>query len=675
MLKKVKLALILVVVTLLATTTVLAYNDYPEYDDYDENGYEEYDENGYDNDDYYDSNEDNEYEAYEYEPTYAAIEAVTISLDLTPTFTLFHTNDVHGRFLPSGTAIGIDTIATILAETPNALLVDAGDTFHGLPFATLNRGMDIVELMNAAGYSIFTPGNHDFNFGMDRLLELEQAAYFCFISANVTDAYGDLLFDDVAVREINGITVGFFGLAHPDTYHLTNPSNIVGVSFIDPITSARAAVERLQSMDVDIIVALAHLGSGARSDYRVDGWGISVAEAVDGIHLLIDGHSHNLHDGGLLVNNTLVVQAGDHGRFLGRVDFFVYNGEFSMTASYISRDYAVENFAPNAAVQALIADIQVRQAEVMDIVVAYLPCTLYVDNIRNQEMPLGNLVADALRWAAGTDIAFTNGGGIRDILAAGDVTKGDIISVLPFGNYVVVLEVTPAILAAAMENGVSALPGGGRFPQVSGFEFTFAPYLEEGYRVQSITFQGTELDLSDNSTVLTLATNNFIAAGGDAFTMFVDLEVLMELGNQDEIVIEYINYVDLAACPVVEGRIVSVYVDTVVIVEEYLEYVLIEEYYYEEYDAEEYDYVVIVPAYEYEEYEYEVTVIYIPADEPYYAYEEYEEYDESAYPAPAARANPQTGDTTTSIHLMGIIAMAASALLLAASKFVDKKRK
>jgi len=473
------------------------------------------------------------------------------------TVTIFHTNDVHGRFLPSNTAIGIDTIAAIRNYyAPNAILVDAGDTFHGLPFATLNRGLDIVELMNAAGYSLFTPGNHDFNFGTDRLLELEAAADFDFISANVYRD-GELLFDDIAIRGINGVTIGFFGLAHPSTAYLTNPNNVAGVSFADPIEAAGRSVALLQEMDVDVIVGLAHLGSGARSDYRIDGFAIAVAEAVAGIDIIIDGHSHNLHDGGLLVGDTLIVQAGDHGRYLGRVDIIVYEGEVqSIVASAISQEYATENFEPDAYIQALIEDIQVRQSEIMDVVVGYLPATLYADYIRSQEMPIGNLIADAVRFAAGTELAFTNGGGIRDVLPAGDITKGNIVSVLPFGNYIVTLEVTPAVLAAALENGVSALPGGGRFPQVSGFSFVFNPDAEEGYRVLAIYVDGESLDLTDETTTFTLATNNFIAAGGDAYTMFVDLPILMELGNLDEMLIAYIPYADLENLSV-EGRIVE----------------------------------------------------------------------------------------------------------------------
>lgn len=546
---------------------------------------------------------------YEYDATdYSGyMDVVAINEELpAPVFTILHTNDVHGRFLPTNAAIGIDRIATINAQIPNSLLVDAGDTFHGLPFATLNRGLDIVNLMNAAGYVFMAPGNHDFNFGTDRLLELSEAAEFTLLAANTTRD-GELLFDDVAIAEVNGLTIGFFGLVHPGTYYLTNPANIVGVSFGDPIVAAQESVALLQELGVDLIVALSHLGSGARSDYRVDGWGIAVAEAVDGIDILVDGHSHNLHENGITVNGTLVVQAGDHGRFVGRVDVFEVDGAFEFFASYINHEYAVANFESDAYVLALIEEIQDAQAEIKDIVVAYLPETLYVDVIRSQEMPLGNLIADAVLWYTSADVAFTNGGGIRDVLHAGEVTKGDIISVLPFGNYVVTLEVTPALLASAMENAVSALPGGGRFPQVAGFAFTFDPNAEEGARVLSITVEGEYLDLQDDETTFVLATNNFIANGGDAFTMFVGMEALLEFSALDEILIAYVNYADLEGLAV-EGRIVE-NASEVVEVYEQEEAAQYEEsdVSYEEAVAEEYEeeYVAYEPV-------EEVTVVEVP---------------------------------------------------------------
>ena len=225
------------------------------------------------------------------------------------TITILHTNDIHGRFISTNTTIGIDTIAAIYAEIENAILVDAGDTFHGLPFVTLNQGLSAVELMNLSGYSFFTPGNHDFNYGLDRLLELEDMAEFGFLSANIYRG-GELLFNDIAVVEIEGVTVGFFGLATPNTTHLTNPANVIDLTFGDPIDAAKRSVAILQDKGVDIIVALGHLGSGARNAHTIDGWAIDVALAVPEIDVIIDGHSHSVHETGELVNGVLIVQAG-----------------------------------------------------------------------------------------------------------------------------------------------------------------------------------------------------------------------------------------------------------------------------------------------------------------------------------------------------------------------------
>jgi 2',3'-cyclic-nucleotide 2'-phosphodiesterase (5'-nucleotidase family) len=478
------------------------------------------------------------------------------------TVTILHTNDIHGRFIftpPGGAQIGIDTIASIRDSIENVVLVDAGDTFHGLPFVNLNRGLDAVELMNLAGFDFFTPGNHDFNFGQDRLLELEEAAEFGFISANIFNDEMELLFDATFIIEIDGVRLGFFGLSHPDTPTLTNPVNVEGLYFADPVEAARIAVEALQEAEVDVIIALAHLGSGARSEYRVDGWGITVAEGVPGIDLLIDGHSHSLHDGGLQIGDALLVQAGDHLRQLGRVDITVYEGEIlSMVSTYITRDYAHENFEANPEIYALIEEIRERQEEELSVVIAYLEEQLYVEYIRVEEMPIGNLVADALRWGTGADIALANGGGIRDILPAGEVTIGHVYTVLPFGNNGVTLEITPALLREILEHGIHQMPASnGRFPQVSGMTFIYNVLAPEGNRILEITVAGQPLDLDDDETTLIIATNNFLAAGGDGYAIFAELEIIGEFGTLDELLIAYLQYADLSGLAV-EGRIVEV---------------------------------------------------------------------------------------------------------------------
>ena len=482
--------------------------------------------------------------------------SITTTVFASTEITIFHTNDMHGRFEPGNNVIGIDTIATILEDTENAFLVDAGDTFHGMPFVNLNQGQNGLELMNLAGYGLFTPGNHDFNYGVTRLTELSTQAEFGFISANIF-LNGQLLFEPVYITNIGGVRVGFFGLSHPDTAILTHPNNVEGVTFADPIASARTAVDYLLNADVDVIIALTHLGSDTHAERRGDDLAVQLANAVPEINVIIDGHSHTLHQNGLEVNGVTIVQAGQHGQNVGRVDIVVGDEIESITASAITVEYARENFTPVAEVTAAIERKQGALDEVLDIIVGYNPAILYGDttdrdSLRSMEVPLGNLVADAIRYVTNADIALHNSGGIRADLPAGDITKRDIVSILPFNNYVVVLELTPSQLMEVLEHSVSAVPGNGRFMQVAGVSFHFDPEQPEGYRVFRVVVNGRALE---NFSTVTVATNNFVASGGDGFTTFVGLEVLSEAANLDEVLIAYMAVANMEN-RTVEGRII-----------------------------------------------------------------------------------------------------------------------
>jgi len=489
--------------------------------------------------------------------------SITTTVFASTEITIFHTNDMHGRFEPSSNVIGIDTIAAILENTENAFLVDAGDTFHGMPFVNLNQGQNGLELMNLAGYGLFTPGNHDFNYGVGRLAELSAQAEFGFISANIY-RNGQLMFDPVYITNIDGVRVGFFGLSHPDTAILTHPNNVAGVTFGAPIASARSAVDYLLNADVDVIIALTHLGSDTHAERRGDDLAVQLANAIPEIDVIIDGHSHTLHQNGLEVNGVVIVQAGQHGQNVGRVDIVVNGGIESITASIITAEYAHENFTPVAEVTAAIERMQSALDEVLDIIVGYNPVMLYGDttdraSLRSMEVPIGNLVADAVRYATNADIALHNSGGIRADLPAGDITKRDIVSILPFNNYVVVLELTEEQLWEVLEHSVSAVPGNGRFMQVAGVSFSFDPERPEGSRIFNVIVDALVGLPIDAPRTVTVATNNFVASGGDGFTTFVDLEVLSEAANLDEVLIAFMaahmsTNVEISA--VVEGRIV-----------------------------------------------------------------------------------------------------------------------
>ena len=458
---------------------------------------------------------------------------------------ILHTNDMHGRFIGSGSIMGVDLIAGIANALPNTILVDAGDTFHGIPFATLNQGEDTVVLMNMAGYRVMTPGNHDFNYGQDRLLELAEIADFSIISQNIVRANGQNFLPATTVIEINGFRVGFFGLSHTNTPTLTNPVNVSGLQFTDFIDGARQAVHVLRmDENVDLVVALVHLGSGARSEDRIDGYAIQLAENVGGIDLIIDGHSHTLHEEGVWINDALLVQAGQHGSHVGVVE--VDLSSHVLAARVISVAEAQANFEPNAEITALIEEIRAGQQEILSQPITEIGQTLPNDRVRYEETALGNLVADALRAGSNADIALTNGGGIRDVLNAGTVTVGDVIIVLPFGNYGVTMEITPAQLREVLEHSVSNQPNAsGGFMQISGFSFVFDPDAEVGSRVVSINIGGTQVSLNDTQTTFIVATNDFLAAGGDGYSVFADLPRVLEFSAMDELFMAHIASADI----------------------------------------------------------------------------------------------------------------------------------
>jgi 2',3'-cyclic-nucleotide 2'-phosphodiesterase (5'-nucleotidase family) len=495
------------------------------------------------------------------------------------TVTIFHTNDMHGRFVSTGANIvGMDAIAAMYAATDNAILVDAGDTIHGLPFVNLSRGLDAVELMSAAGYRLMAPGNHEFNFGYARLLELAALADFEVISANAFRG-GQLLFAPTSIVEIDGVTIGFIGLSNPNTGILTNANNVRGITFGDFVVAAEQGVAELQAAGVDFIVALAHLGSGVRDEFRIDGFAFELAEAVSGIDIIVDGHSHTRHVEGLLHNDVLIVQAGGNAAFLGRVDITVADGEIvDITATTLNRADIVEElgleqetrpmFGLTASILVgefgdLLRDLMDEQEAYLGVVVAQLPEALGVENIRAEEMPAGNLVADAMLWATNADIALQNGGGLRAPgLPLGDVTVGSLYTFLPFGSIVVTVELTSAQIWAMLNHSLGALTGdipSGGFLQVAGISFTFNPDAPFGARVTSATVGGVELDPQGTARFM-VALPSFVATeqqpgvGGDGFPLPVGVEWVEEFQTLDEVLVDFLNS-DAFAVPVVEGRI------------------------------------------------------------------------------------------------------------------------
>ena len=442
-------------------------------------------------------------------------------------------NDVHGRVNDDSWAgsMGYATIKNIVDEVranyEHTYLIAAGDMFHGTTFATLEEGESVVEVMNAVGYDIMVPGNHDFDYGQDRLLELELLADFPLISANIQyDADDSDMFDPYFIQEFGDVTVGFFGVTTPDTTYMTHPLNVVGLNFLDPETQAAMYVEELEEMGADVIVMLAHVGLDESSSITTE----DIAMNVDGIDIIIDGHSHTYLPQGQMVNDTLIVSTGEYNKNLGILTFTVEDGEIiKYNGILINADEAeMLNLGIDQDVQDIIDAIEVDQEEILSVVIGQTAVELdgVRDNVRTGETNLGKIITDSMIVATGADIAITNGGGIRASIAVGDITVGDVITVLPFGNIIVTMDLTGAEIIEALEHGTSSYPSSsGKYPHVSGLTYDLLWTSNGNSRVDNVMIGGVAIDLNATYSV---ATNDFLAAGGDGYEVFGNAETTGE---------------------------------------------------------------------------------------------------------------------------------------------------
>ncbi|HBD64997.1 MAG TPA: multifunctional 2',3'-cyclic-nucleotide 2'-phosphodiesterase/5'-nucleotidase/3'-nucleotidase [Clostridiales bacterium] len=458
----------------------------------------------------------------------------------TTKITIIHTNDTHARLEGTATEIGFAKIATLIREAkeanPNTLVLDAGDTLHGMPIVNISKGENAIKMLQAAGYDYMTIGNHDFNYGKERLLELKDMSKVGMLSANILDEKGKTLFTPYVIKEVGGVKVGIFGLSTPETAYKTSPANVVGLTFEDPVKTSEKMVAELKDK-TDVIIALVHLGLDESSEITSK----KLAEKVKGIDVIVDGHSHTTLETGMLVNDVLIAQTGNYDKNLGYVNIEVQKGNVVSKTSQLLAAGAAANTVPDPELAKAIDEIkEANKAELSKIVAK---TDIYLDgvreNVRTKETNLGNLSADAVRAASGADIGFVNGGNIRIAINPGDITFGMVAELFPFGNTVQVKKITGEDLLAVLEQSVSGYPAAqGGFLHVSGMEFTFDPAQPAGSRVTEAKVDGAALDKAAEYTV---AINDFLGIGGDGFTMFAKYPIYAEFGTYEEIFADYLN--------------------------------------------------------------------------------------------------------------------------------------
>ena len=421
----------------------------------------------------------------------------------------------------------------------DTLALDAGDTFHGLTLINLSRGSNMAMLMNLSGFDAMTPGNHDFNFGSQRLIELARILNFPVLSANLMDKdKTQYIFRPYKSYDFNGVKVAVIGLSTPEIAYKTNPFNVKDVAFTDPIAVAQELMPKLRASH-DVVIGLTHIGLDKSSVVTRE----QLAKAVPGFDVIIDGHSHTTLPKGMKVGNTLICQTGRYGHALGKVELVVKDHKLRKAQASLLNRQGVEKLAktPDEGVAQALQEINMQVKMETETVVAESPRELTAarEIVRTQESELGNLAADALRQATGADVAVVNGGNLRTSLPAGKITKGAVLDVFPFNNRVLTLAVDGKTLKSMLELSVQYLPAAfGGFLDVSGMTFTVDTKAPAGQRVSEVKVQGQPLAESKNYMV---AVNDFTAFGGDGYEMLKGAQLKGDFGSLEDIFVEYLQ--------------------------------------------------------------------------------------------------------------------------------------
>ncbi|MCL2051827.1 MAG: 5'-nucleotidase C-terminal domain-containing protein [Lachnospiraceae bacterium] len=422
------------------------------------------------------------------------------------TLTIIHVNDRHGR-------MDLDPYISqmmkdLQRDGKHVLLLDGGDTLHGLVTANLTKGESMAKLMNEVGYHAMVAGNHDFAYGVDRLLLLAEMMDFPLLAANVTKN-GVNLFKSYEIFEMGGFKVGVFGIATPETLTATDPRIVRGIQFEDPAKTAVLMAETLKSAGCDLVIALAHLGTNESS-----------LLSLPGIDVIIGGHSHEKLSSGHMAGNALIAQAGEYAQNIGVVEISI-NGSVITKKAYLTN--VNDGLIADEAILNVITGIEKSLENITSQIVGHTPFLLEGerDDIRKRDTNLANLITDSMRWATNADIALIGGGSIRASIPAGDITMGSVLTTLPFSNPLVTMELSGALILEALEHGVSRYPEPeGLYLQVSGLLVEFDASYPAGSRILSVNLpNGNALAMNE---VYTVAMLEFLAVGGDGYTMFLN---------------------------------------------------------------------------------------------------------------------------------------------------------
>ena len=534
----------------------------------------------------------------------------TIGLSDDTEITILYTNDIHSHIANTksvesedGTSEEIpglrmsnisQMVQDLQDEGKNVLLVDAGDEVQGNTYGAIDKGETVVKIMNATGYQLATPGNHEFDYGMFRLFQLADMAEFPYITATFHSLTGEDPFEDVHIFEIGDKKIAFVGVTTPEAIISSTPSyfqdekgnfiyDIDGIA--DPQEMFDAVQEVIDSVSdqVDYVIGLGHVGVGRDEQSRHIST-YDLIENTSGLDAFIDGHSHSSipqeivsdKDG----NQVLLTQTGFYLNAVGVMEI----SSDGTISSHLIEEY--ENFDPEVAEMEETAIENLNEA--LSSKIAELPFGLYTNNpenpeqrlIRSQELNLGDFTADSFYWYFNDkleipcDIALNNGGGIRAEIKAGDVTMNDVMCVAPFGNMVCMIEATGQQIIDALEMGVTAIgeydmewdapAENGGFMHVAGMRYTIDASVpssitlddsgmfksvEGEYRVKDVEIYnaetGTYEPIDLNATYRVAGDDYKFRNGGNGLSMFTECKMVVDYVAQDrDVISDYIMSFD-----------------------------------------------------------------------------------------------------------------------------------
>lgn len=432
--------------------------------------------------------------------------------------TILHMNDAHARYDPyrvgkNGEPIGgfgkaktiMDRIETRnRADGTDTLRLMAGDLLMGTLYSTVFKGEVGVRLMNMMGFTAMVVGNHEFDYGMENLFRIRKMMEFPLLGANIKTAQGKYLFRRIVTKTLpeSGEQVVIFGLTTAETPTSTLPDNVRGLQFDDPVETAQGILKNYG--EADFVVALTHIGLD--QDERL-------AAACPKIDVIIGGHSHTYVDPPAKVGNTIVCQAGAYASCVGRLDLDVKDGRavaFQGKLVDLTAD-TEEDKKIRAAVDEYKKPLERAMKDEIGQTRVFLDGKL--SSVRSgHESNLGRLIAFTMAERCGADAAIINGGGIRSSINEGTITLGDVHSVLPFENTVVKVDMRGEDLLGVLQQGADLKEGSGGKLQTFGIEF-----INDGGKIKIWKVGGRAFVATDTFSV---ATNNFLLAGGDGYTIF-----------------------------------------------------------------------------------------------------------------------------------------------------------